>query len=532
MSPVILFHRPSFWEKIHDILSAVQVQALLAAMMAYAARFYQNDNNSGINGITDMHHHPGYFLDLALQFVDDALRECGQETPPLCILQALIITEYCQLTGGVRGKAWRSLGICIRLAYELNLHVVDAVSSGDATKVDKVRWGIDEEKRRAWWAIWEMDIFASTIRRCPTGINQMHIETLLPVEDEDWFQNRPQQSCFLERDVVYTWKSLQKCGNESPKAWYIVINSLMQEARHLSSPRGVRSSSASYATHSPLINRKSQDGTGDIATETRQKLATLLNSVHCFVLALPSRLQYRGQYLDFATQNSVETLSTRQLHSSIYSIYMMTQLASLMVHHYDAFGGPDRARCTAHGSNSRNAAETAGTIDSMALSKYFEAADNILTIVQRSAPEHVQHINPCLSSTIWLASATQLVRKQFMPPGSNHDLVKSKFEVLHMTYKKAVEFWDIQTALQKNLETLEAQLDGLRLSGYNKPDPPTKLAKTTVRNPGQKVPSAIVSWAEDDNRIVDVNRIAANMVYPINGESYILLLCPLNHRTS
>jgi hypothetical protein len=82
-----------------------------------------------------MDHRPVHFLNLALKYIDDALAECGDEPPPLCILQALIITGHCQLIEGVRGKAWRSLGICIRLAYELNLHLVDAVSPRDATEV-------------------------------------------------------------------------------------------------------------------------------------------------------------------------------------------------------------------------------------------------------------------------------------------------------------------------------------------------------------------------------------------------------------
>jgi hypothetical protein len=182
-----------------------------------------------------------------------------------------------------------------------------------------------------WWAIWEMDVFASTIRRCLTSINWMQIETLLPAEDQFWFQNKPQQSCFLERNVIYMWKTLQQCGNQSPKAWYIVINCLMQEARQLSSPRGVR----------PPPSR-SNKGNRDSVKRLAKKLATLLNSIHCFVLALPSHLRYQNQYLDFAERKPSQTIPIRRLHSSIYSIYMMTQLATLMIHQYDAFVGPAR----------------------------------------------------------------------------------------------------------------------------------------------------------------------------------------------
>jgi hypothetical protein len=522
--PVSLFHEPSFWEKIHNISSAVQTQALLAAMMAYAARFYLIEKNNSTEhnpySVADMDHRPVYFLNLALKYIDDALAECGDEPPPLCILQALIITGHCQLTEGVRGKAWRSLGICIRLAYELNLHVVDAVSPGGAIEVDEKQWCIDEEKRRAWWAVWEMDIFASTIRRCPSGIDRMQIETLLPAEDQFWFQNKPRRSCFLERDVVYTWKALQQCGNQSPKAWYLVINCLMQEARHLSSPRGVRPP--------PSRGNRSNKGSGDSVKETREKLATLLNSIHCFVLALPSHLWYRNQYLDFAERKPGQTVFMRRLHSSIYSIYMMTQLAILMIHHYDAFGGPARVRRPAQSTNNHDIGRSVDDapkpfstyspdgVENLALIQYFEAADKILTIVQRSSPDHVQYINPCLANTIWLASAVQLVRKEFVPPGTNRDLIKSKFEALYMTYKKSVEFWDIQTTLQQNLELLEAQLGGFHITRDQNHDQPSD---STAQDGDQKVTSDTGSCTDDDYVLADARQETSHTMYPVSGES-------------
>ena len=98
----------------------------------------------------------------------------------------------------------------------------------------------------------------------------------------------------------------------------------------------------------------------------------------------------------------------------------------------------------------------------LAMDQYFEAADEILSIVHRSSNDHIQHINAFLASTIWLASAVQLVRKEFGPLGTNRSLVKSKFEVLNMTCKSWISFWGIQAAMQQNLETLEAQLGTFR----------------------------------------------------------------------
>lgn len=71
----------------------------------------------------------------------------------------------------------------------------------------------------------------------PAGLQWFSIETLLPVEDQDWFQDQPQASCLMKRDPVYRWKALQECASQSAKACFIVINSLMKEAQAISSPR-------------------------------------------------------------------------------------------------------------------------------------------------------------------------------------------------------------------------------------------------------------------------------------------------------
>jgi hypothetical protein len=144
-----------------------------------------------------------------------------------------------------------------------------------------------------------------------------------------------------------------------------------------------------------------------------------------------------------------------------------------MIHRYNVFGGQARAAYDSHytaagaSNNSavrNNSPSSTHDIEELSLRQYFEAADNILAIVHRSSDDHIQYINPFLSSTIWLASAVQLVHKEFGPPGTNRSLVKSKFEVLYMTYKRCIRFWDTQTALQQNLEMLETQLEEFRNS--------------------------------------------------------------------
>ncbi|GKZ76283.1 hypothetical protein AnigIFM56816_005262 [Aspergillus niger] len=431
-------------------------------MSGFASRFCKLKPNSLASGtvaskeISDRR--PAYFVELALTYINKSLMECDDEMPPLCVIQALIIATHCQLTHGVRGKAWRSLGLCVSLIYEANLHLLD---SGAGVRTEDVhQWQEDEEKRRAFWAVWEMDVFASTIRRTPTAINWTQIEVLLPVDNAHWFSGDPTSSCFMEIDPSQRWKALQDCGNQSPKAWYLIINSFMKEAQTVYDLQGApRTVNRDYHQ----LNSNHRVSTPASTMEARLKLETLANAVRCFSLALPSHLHFRDQYLAFGAPVQRGMESQRQQHCSVYNIYSMTQLAHLMIYRYDAFrsqnwcseanGRPHFGNMAGRGTHSPLDAECG------ALRLYYEAADRVLRIVNRSCDEHIRYINPFMSSTIWLASAVQLVRKYFAQNRYNRSLTNSRFNLLYLTYKRCVQFWDIQTALQRNLELIEEHLD-------------------------------------------------------------------------
>ncbi|KAL4772059.1 hypothetical protein BDW60DRAFT_222689 [Aspergillus nidulans var. acristatus] len=433
MMSISLFHQPSFSEKLARITSPTQMAALLAAMFAFAVRFRPDE--------TDVNRRAARFLDVALQQIDEALDECGDETPPLCLLQAYVLAAHCQLTQGVLGRAWRTLGSCVRLAYEMNLHLVDVQGPRHAAAaVDIAKWCSDEEQRRAWWAIWEMDVFATTIRRTPTAMDWSQIEILLPVDDEHWFQCQPQESCFFEPDPILRWKVLESCGNQSPKAWFIVINSLMKEAQRISSPRGIPSRSQS-----------------DQVGEAHHQLEIIANAIRCFQLALPNHLKYKNQDLTFDARGA------RRLNSAVYNIHMMTHLARLMVYRYDVFKGRVRVSLPSHDDHHHHdSSSSMRESEHAAVREYLDAADKILAIIQRSSADHIQYTMPFLSSTIWLASAVQLMRSQLCRPGTLKLVVKSRYEVLHLTYKKCVRFWDMHPAVQQSLETLEEQLEACK----------------------------------------------------------------------
>ena len=300
------------------------------------------------------------------------------------------------------------------------------------------------------------------MRRCPTAIDWSQNETKLPIDDEFWFRGEIRQSCYLSQDAMTQWRDLQKCGNQSAKAWFIVVNSMMRQAQQLSHPRTRHVPGSASPQRRSRIRAIKSNG-GKTCEEISESLGVLENALHCFSMALPSHLKYRREKLSFPVTGA--NSSMLMLHSSIYSIYLMMQLTKFMMYHHAVFGGGRLEHCQVKPSSAEkiltppaesiNPAEP----DPDGLARYAEAADEILMIVSRSASHHVQYVNPFLASTIWLAAAVQLVYKFFGSPGATKDLTESKFEVLRMNYLQFVEHWKTATTLQGNLEILEKALD-------------------------------------------------------------------------
>lgn len=167
MTSFSLFRPSQFRCKLASITSQAQLTALLAAMFSFSARFLEatndQDTSSTVHGEPCATPQVEQFRAQAQLHIDQAFRECGDDRPTLSLLQALALSTFQELIRGARGRAWRSLGTCVRVAYELDLHLVDSderdkdmLFTGNARQ----SWCLDEEQRRIWWAIWEMDTFA------------------------------------------------------------------------------------------------------------------------------------------------------------------------------------------------------------------------------------------------------------------------------------------------------------------------------------------------------------------------------------
>ncbi|KAJ3579437.1 hypothetical protein NPX13_g1128 [Xylaria arbuscula] len=461
ITSISLFHRPTFKRRIYVELMPEQASTLLASMFCLAARYVQSGDSSELN------RYEGTWALLSERFykiASDAthkqLQSCGDRLPLLFLLQALVLTTYNELVIGVRGSAWRSLGLAIRIAYEMGLHLVDLPSR--STKTDGLEsvevWIAKEERRRLWWAIWELEVFATTIRRCPVGMDQSQHATLLPIEDAFWFEGKKAPSCFLHDDPTLRWKNLQKSGNESGKAWFILVNSLMCDIHSLASPSVPRGqpSGPKRRCHS---------------TDIGPQLAVLENCVSCFSMALPKQLQYQ---LDLSSPNRTTSRdsTTRRRSSDIQAIYVMTQLAKLMISHSDCFldGGlgagsqieeVDRTFSNSMHGAPRPLSEATAHLNGLS-PKYLHAAEQVISTVRDATPNHISDGHPLLANTLWMVAAIQIIQATCAETKSEKLVAQSNLDLLRLTLTQHRDFWNTSSVLVQNLDNLEDAMEKVR----------------------------------------------------------------------
>ncbi|KAK5532103.1 hypothetical protein LTR23_009695 [Exophiala sp. CCFEE 6169] len=545
-----LFHRPTFWDKLQQIQSSNELNALLAAILIFAFSDQEASHDPclesaaariSLDSTKDLSQH---FGNLAEQFAEQAMHEYAEQGVPLPLLQAMILINHWLLIRSVRGKSWRYLGVCVRCAYELNLHAVDKGKQPHDRIEDVEQWQEDEEKRRAWWAIWEMDVFASVVRRCPTGIDWSYNETFLPAPDKNWFGNDPQESCCLEPSIVDRWKKLRGSGNKSHKAWFLVVNSLVKDAQNVSQGAEVDMNKTSEQSRhskycSPAQIQLEQARRAREARDGYNKVSALHNVLQCIVEMMPAELRYLNQFLNFSPRDSESpATTTRLLHQEIYSMHMVVQYARLMIYKFFIFRGQmswghleaELAKFKEHaegglapqrqfGSNApNNAARQCFVL-------YLQASQNVVNIIQRTQSNHYKFVNPFLANTIWLATAVQILKRELLPADtSERELSASNAELLRMTYLQFESYWGISNMLERNLSALEVELNNIRESSRRtksserdlelSPQPPAAPrsnhgAKTSTtgahhwRGPGMavshpRVPQALVRQVSDN----------------------------------
>lgn len=468
MTAFSLFHRPTFDSKLCAIASPKELQALLAAMFSFSVRFVER--RSFQFTASSLHR-------LAEQLVAECLAGYEEDAPPLCILQSMTLTTFQQLTKSVRGRSWRALGDCIRIAFELRLHQIDQddVEGENSASVtsNAMEWVSLEERRRVWWAIWELDVFASTIKCLPTGISWQSNHTYLPVDDAMWYLSKSAPSCWLVDDPSTRWKLLEQSGNRSASAWFIVANSFMRNAQMLSAQIDPGS----------LKTTKYPESPGTLRTLASERLI-IENSVSCLTIALPAELAFKQNFLSFNPNTSSDDLAICSADCSRYSIHMMLQLSRLMIHRHEIFWHAHRI-LRSHSSRDRRASTSDSTMSELrAWNHYLDAANSIVNLICSSSQSHVHHVNPMLANSIWLAAAAQVLCSVFGPERTDRRVAESNLDLLRSTFRLYAAFWDIDPSLQERLDSLETSLQGLKGRGEKQLQQRERVQEGTVLQNG------------------------------------------------
>lgn len=443
MTAFSLFKPGSIEQKFTLMQYHSDAEALIAAMFAFSARHCRNTDDQDNDDFPS----PSHFALIASNQLDESVEQYGDLRPPFWLLQASILVTFYQLTLSVRSRSWKKLGDCIRYSYDVNLHMVDANHDPTETrdKVNIQRWSLLEERRRAWWAVWEMDVFASTIRRLPTAIDSSMNLTMLPVPDSCWFNDVYQESCFLVKDCSRRWKHLSKSGNTSAKAWFIVVNSLMRNTQRIVYPAG------------SAMQAFSEKG----AEANRDELSIMANCLYCTVTSLPPGLAYQGETLDFRLPKE-----SRQHHADKYSLHLMTQLCRFMIYHHKICARAPWLRANLKEySPAAVPGEDRDRHSTSEWSNYMNASDEIVTVVRSSSRDHYRYVNPFLVNTLWFAAAVQCACRVFGPPSFNIRLAGSNLDLLKLTIDRFVEFWGGMESLKAKLARIETGLQNLMKEG-------------------------------------------------------------------
>lgn len=469
-----LFRKPEFWDKVCRISSDAQLCALFASMNAWTVQHEKNEHSNGETVTTRRQLADSQLNNMAVASLELAMSALGDSSPPLCVVQALILATHWLLIQGVHGRAWRYLGLCIRLAYELNLHSVDTARPSDYYEASGSQWCEDEEKRRAWWAIRELDIFASAHRRLPMGTFGAPARVFLPADAEKWFAGEPQRSCLLLPGLTSRIKALMNAGKNSPQAWHMVLNSLLAEAFNISTLTS--SDGEDWKGSSDQQNPQNDGSVEDSRQHQEECLKAVLSSLYFFKMVLPDELRYKGQYLSFGANQycAEDALQTAQRHCWVFSIYLLVEVAMLVALKPFVLGPGAKklAQMLNNLSDGGNSAHPQGphqTTYSLSpsddldphLERFFGASDNIFAIITNSHERYRHYVNPFLAQAPWMAAAVQLLQQTLSTRPSQREASSAKYEVLRMAHSQFVAHWNMSRVPQENLDAISAILKNL-----------------------------------------------------------------------
>jgi hypothetical protein len=190
-------------------------------------------------------------------------------------IQGVILLTFNALQSGPTRQAWFLCGICARLSCELGLQNTDAdLIAGviNYTQLEECEWKYREERRRAWWVVWDMDTFANGVAFTPFALNVPHAKVLLPMTDEAWHGSQNILTAHLDADDPTPWTKFSDTSCQSAWAWFLAGTTLLRQAVDIASSLKLAA----------------------------QEIDSLETRVDCFAMALPEmfHLESKSSYFD------------------------------------------------------------------------------------------------------------------------------------------------------------------------------------------------------------------------------------------
>ena len=316
-----LLHKPKFMSRLAekmqgqpDPLSCLDTDEalLLSSIFTLSCRFLSQGERGG--------HSTKVWIDVCAHYARQCYKDARNiENPTLAYLQGCILLAFHYYTSGLSSQGWILVGVCLRLTDELGLARIDSEVNAEAAHLE---WAEQEERRRAWWLVWELDVFGSSVCQRSFSTEWRRASVKLPVRDDFWFACQETDSPRLPRRLGSIWLVLDSLSRKDGRTWFLLANLL-------------------HACAQEYLQQ--EDG---VSIEDR---TVLQNEINCLKLALPSFFDLTNQPMDtdeLHHSNRNWVIGTHLLLSS--STYISRNLP---IRDFDAsivgpglFGGPSGLR--------------------------------------------------------------------------------------------------------------------------------------------------------------------------------------------
>ncbi|KAK4945484.1 hypothetical protein LTR10_015380 [Elasticomyces elasticus] len=355
-----------------------------------------------------------------------------EEEPSLRLLQSRILLTFYELTSGPSYQAWQSVGMCCRMAYSLSLHRTDRQSSRTKYSggMHGLSWVEQEERRRAWWAVFQIDNVASTTSCRPYNIDSSNMDVLLPVSDDAWFSGCPVNSAPIShRGPSDVWRSLQNCENQDLYAWFLVVGELLRVSQR-------------------IFDRKHR---------SIEELQLMQSSLHCFALALPSKFRLTASNMTFNDDNFVEknwVINTIVLLQSAQIFIALTlEIESLQEH---------RTKLTSEDFHTR----------------VFNVCDphinNQLRALGLWSPDYIALGSPILTCALLGPAAIHAMKRPRDGVPDQSAICFLEGEILSFVLQRFSDYWPLGTFIHEMLKNVQS-------SSVNQRNPHGKMETTWVQ---------------------------------------------------